>query len=114
MHYWFTVLVIAEGVMIVGGTVISGEQMAQSLGIKLLVLTLTARALIEVMRFYIVGQQIIRAVSVPILVVAAVFIWWGTIHLRKVVVPSTEKWFCLHTGRKDCDPKQATAKAQTN
>ena len=112
MHYWFTVLVIVESVMIAGGTVISGEQTVQSLGIKLLVFTLATRALIEVIRFYLVGRQVIRAVSIPVLVVAAVFIWWGTIHLREVVVPSTQKWFCLHTGRKDCDVKQETANAQ--
>lgn len=92
MRYWFSVLLIAEIVMIAGGTLISKESAAQGLGLKLLVLTLGFRALIEITRLYLGKRRIGRILAGLVLVVVSLFVWWGTIHFRKVVVPDLQKW----------------------
>jgi hypothetical protein len=109
MHYWFSVLLIIEMVMIAGGTFISGEKAVQGLGIKLLALTLATRILIEVLRFYLAGQRVFRAILIFAVGLGIIFSWWGTIHFREVIVPGTESWVCQHLGLGNCNAKQETA-----
>jgi hypothetical protein len=110
IRYWFSVLLLVEILMIVGGTFVSGEQAVQALGVKLAVFTLAARVLIEIVRYYLEGRRVIRILSVLFIVIAAVFVWLGTIHVREVIVPRTRSWFCNHTGGRDCDPQKTVSK----
>lgn len=91
MHYWFSVLLIVEIVMITGGTLIGGSKDVQGLGVKLLVVTLVFRALVEATRLFVQKKPVLRLTAVVVLVVASVFVWLGTIHFRTVIFPGIEK-----------------------
>jgi len=90
MQYWFKLLLIVEIVMIVGGTLIKTGSV-QTLGVKLLILTLGFRALIEIIRLYLEGMKGPRTIAVLVALVALALLWWGTVHFREVILPSLEK-----------------------
>lgn len=92
MRYWFAVLLLIEGLIILGGTVLSGEKGVQALGLKLLLFTLGVRALIEITHFYLEGRRILRAVLVAVVLLLLTFSWLGFRYFTKNIWPGVWQW----------------------
>lgn len=91
MRYWFQLLLIVEIVMIVGGTLINSEKSVQALGVKLLILTLVFRALIEMVRLKIGHMRAPRTVVAVVLVLVFIVLWRGVVHVQDDDIPAIEK-----------------------
>jgi hypothetical protein len=118
MRYWFQLLLIVEIVMIVGGTLITSEKSIQPLGVKLLILTLVFRALIEMVRLKIGHMRAPRTVVAVVLLVVFVTLWRGVVHVQDDDIPAIKNKFlgekqsyvCRWLG---CEGTKAPAKQPT-
>jgi hypothetical protein len=91
MHYWFSLLLIVEIVIIAGGTFITSDKSVQPLGVKLLVLTLVFRAVIELVRLYIGHMRFPRTVLGLIVLVVFALLWRGVVHVQDDDIPAIER-----------------------
>jgi hypothetical protein len=82
MRYWFTLLLIVEIVMILASTFISEEKTVQALGVKLLILTLLARAAIELLRLALGKGRLPRLALGAVVVVVLLVLWRGVVCLE--------------------------------